>query len=145
MRARHTKGQEVMSGMYEIVGFDELVGGSFPPHSTQGYRCPYHPHLAAGDLIAGSLESGEDEAAGDGMLTGLDAHSLIAGADPVEQLLAIAGLGGLPGLSVPPTPYPMASYGMPYPSVASAGHWPGAPAPGLSPQMMAIAGLAPAI
>ncbi len=133
-----------MSGMYEIVGFDELVGGSFPPHSTQGYRYPYHPHLAAGDLVAGGLIAGEDEAAGDAMLTGLDAHSLIAGADPAEQLLTIAGLGGMPGLGMPPTAYPMAPYGIPYPPVASAGQWPSAPA--LSPQhLMAIAGLAPAI
>jgi hypothetical protein len=77
------------------------------------------------------------------MLTGLDAQSLIAGADPAEQLLTIAGLGGLPGLGVPPMAYPMAPYPMPYPPVASSGHWPGAP--GLTPQMMAIAGLAPAV
>jgi hypothetical protein len=127
-----------MAGMYEIVGFDELVGGSYPPHSTQGYRYPYS---AAGDLIAG-----DDEAAGDAMLSGLDAHSLIAGADPAEQLLAIAGLSGL---GMPQMAYPMQPWGMGYPPAAAAGQWPmAAPMapPGITPQqLMAIAGLAPAM
>src|SRR5260370_26181395 len=80
--------------------------------------------MAAGDVVAG-LIAGDDEAAGDAMLTGLDAQSLIAGADPAEQLLTISGLSGL---GMPQTPYPMMPYGMPYPPVASAGHFPRAPA-----------------
>ena len=30
-----------MAGMYEIVGFDEIVG-SYPPHSTQGAFGHHH-------------------------------------------------------------------------------------------------------
>src|SRR5258705_6687233 len=84
------KDKKIMAGMYEIVGFDELVGGSFPPHSTQGYRYPYHPHMAAGDLVAG-LIAGDDEAAGDAMLTGLDAPNPLPGADPPQPPLNPAG------------------------------------------------------
>ena len=53
--------------MHEIVGFDEITG-AYPPHSIEGAR--RRRHLIAGDI-----------------------HDLIAGgADPAEQLLAIAGL-----------------------------------------------------
>jgi hypothetical protein len=45
-----------MTGMYEIVGFDEIVvGGSYPPHSIQGafgHRRRRHRHHAAGALPA---------------------------------------------------------------------------------------------
>src|SRR5262245_229525 len=102
-----------MAGMYEIVGFDEIVG-SYPPHSVQGYgygghggsrrrRRPRHmtgalPALIAGlsggvdvhDLVAGLDEeaSGEDD-----LVSGLAGLTdLVAGADPAEQLMAIAGL-----------------------------------------------------
>jgi hypothetical protein len=96
--------------MYEIVGFDEIVGGSFPPHSVQGYgygghrrRRRHHmagalPALIAGlsggvdvhDLVAG-LE--DEEASGADLISGLAGYGdLVAGADPAEQLMAIAGL-----------------------------------------------------
>jgi hypothetical protein len=98
--------------MYEIVGFDEIVGGTFPPHSVQGYgygghrrrRRHHHaagalPALIAGltggldvhDLVAG-LED-EEAASGADLISGLSGYGdLIAGADPAEQLMAIAGL-----------------------------------------------------
>jgi hypothetical protein len=96
--------------MYEIVGFDEIVGNSFPPHSVQGYgygghrrRRRHHsagalPALIAGlsggldvhDLVAG-LD--DEEASGADLISGLSGYGdLIAGADPAEQLMAIAGL-----------------------------------------------------
>jgi hypothetical protein len=99
--------------MYEIVGFDEIVGGTFPPHSVQGYgygghrrRRRHHHHIAGAlpALIAGlsggvdvhDLVSGlEDEEASSGadLIAGLAGYGdLIAGADPAEQLMAIAGL-----------------------------------------------------
>ena len=98
-----------MTGMYEIVGFDEIVGGgSYPPHSIQGaygHRRRRHRHHAAGALpalIAGlsggvdvhDLVAGldEEEASGADLISGLG--NLIAGgeADPAEALMAIAGL-----------------------------------------------------
>lgn len=97
-----------MTGMYEIVGFDEIVG-SYPPHSTQGYghrrRRRHHHHMAGAlpaliaglsggvdvhDLVAG-LE--DEEASGADLISGMSGlGNLIAGADPAEQLMAIAGL-----------------------------------------------------
>ena len=98
-----------MAGMYEIVGFDEIIGGgSYPPHSTQGYarrrRRRHHHHIAGAlpaliaglsggadvqDLVAG-LE--DEESSGADLISGLS--SLIAGGegDPAEALMAIAGL-----------------------------------------------------
>src|SRR5258706_7188270 len=98
-----------MTGMYEIVGFDEIIGGgSYPPHSVEGYRRRHRrrhhhaagalPALIAGlsggldvhDLVAG-LE--DEEASGADLISGLSGlGDLIAGADPAEQLMAIAGL-----------------------------------------------------
>jgi hypothetical protein len=63
-----------MAGMYEIVGFDEIVG-SYPPHSTEGLD----PQVIG------------DEFAGDALISG---DAFISGADPADHLLAIAGLGG---------------------------------------------------
>jgi len=99
-----------MTGMYEIVGFDEIVG-SYPPHSTQGAfghrrRRRHHHHMAGAlpaliaglsggldvhDLVAGLDEP--EEASGAELIAGLG--NLIAGgagADPAEALMAIAGL-----------------------------------------------------
>ena len=99
-----------MTGMYEIVGFDELIGGgSSPPHSIQGAfghrRRRHHRHHMAGalpaliaglsggldvhDLVAG-LE--DEEASGADLISGLG--NLMAGdaGDPAEALMAIAGL-----------------------------------------------------
>jgi hypothetical protein len=101
-----------MTGMYEIVGFDEIVGGgSYPPHSIQGAfghhrRRRRHHHSMAGalpaliaglsggvdvhDLVSGLEEA--EEASGAELISGLG--NLIAGGagDPAEALMAIAGL-----------------------------------------------------
>lgn len=78
-----------MSGMYEIVGFDEIIG-SYPPHSVQGYgrRRRRHHAGALPQLIAG-LVAGDDDVLES---AGVDVNDLISGADPAEALLAIAGL-----------------------------------------------------
>src|SRR6266540_1560123 len=104
-----------MTGMYEIVGFDEIVGGSYPPHSIQGgyghhrhrrrHRRHHHhmagalPALIAGlsggldvhDLVAG-LDDDEEEASGADLIAGLGNLIAGGGADPAEALMAIAGL-----------------------------------------------------
>ncbi len=104
-----------MAGMYEIVGFDELIG-AFPPggmaagygghHPHRGPSPPrrHHHHHAAGALpalIAGLMGGGEDESAGAALIAGLtslmagggDVHDLVSGGiDPAEALMAIAGL-----------------------------------------------------
>ena len=103
-----------MTGMYEIVGFDEIVGGSYPPHSIQGgyghhrHRRRHHRHhhmagalpaLIAGlsggldvhDLVAG-LDDDEEEASGADLIAGLGNLIAGGGADPAEALMAIAGL-----------------------------------------------------
>ena len=97
-----------MTGMYEIVGFDEIVGGgSYPPHSIQGgyghrRRRRHHSAGALPALIAGlaggvdvhDLVSGleDEEASGADLISGLG--DLISGADgdPAEALMAVAGL-----------------------------------------------------
>lgn len=78
-----------MAGMYDIVGFDEITGGSFPPHSVQGYRRRRHHHSGAlPQLIAGLIAGGVDV---NDLVSG-DDDFMSAGADPAEALLAIAGL-----------------------------------------------------
>ena len=96
-----------MTGMYEIVGFDEIIGGgSYPPHSIQGgfghRRRRRHSAGALPALIAGlsggvdvhDLVSGldDEETSGIDLISGLS--NLIAGGegDPAEALMAIAGL-----------------------------------------------------
>lgn len=64
----------------EIVGFDEIIG-SFPPHSAQGYR-RRRRHAAGAELIAGLMAAGADP----------DTFALMAGAEPADALMAIAGL-----------------------------------------------------
>jgi hypothetical protein len=81
-----------MAGMYDIVGFDEIVGASFPPHSVQGYGRRRRRHHAAGalpQLIAGLIAGGVDV---NDLVSGEDDEFMSAGADPAEALLAIAGL-----------------------------------------------------
>lgn len=81
-----------MAGMYDIVGFDEIVG-SYPPHSIQGYGRRRRRHHASGalpQLIAGLIAGGVD--VNDLVAGEEDDHFVSAGADPAEALLAIAGL-----------------------------------------------------
>jgi len=100
--------------MYEIVGFDEIVGaaGAFPPHSTQGLRHPHHA-LAAGlepAVIGDEMYAGDALISGADLIAGLAPPALMSGADPAEQLLAIAGLGG----GAAPYGYPALSPWSPY-------------------------------
>lgn len=77
-----------MSGMYDIVGFDEIIG-SFPPHSAQGYgRRRRHHAGALPQLIAGLVAGGVDV---NDLVSGDDDFGMSSG-DPAEALLAIAGL-----------------------------------------------------
>lgn len=65
----------------EIVGFDEIIG-SFPPHSAQGYRRRRRHHSAGAELIAGLAP----------LIAGDPEFNFMAGADPADALMAIAGL-----------------------------------------------------
>lgn len=88
-----------MSGMYEIVGFDEIIG-SYPPHSVQGYgrrRRRGYSGVDVNDLVSGALPqliaglvAGDDD----------DEGMAAAGMDPAEALLAIAGLTSNAGPAV---------------------------------------------